>query len=227
MATPSPSFLTKKAHVLSSGTALVDSSRSKSAEVLSLCLLTPVMSSFDRQRRLIECKQYSLEEICVWQEPASGQATPGALLESSSGTNSPSNDLELGIAPQGQGARHRALQSSPRQGWWGRAQQGLFQGWQSFKGFLLSVCSSRERPLHFIKLQLPLLSGAQLPLHFVKLQLPLHMSTCNCPCTQQAATAFALRFAIALAPPQPENALALHQAAIALAPRHATALALH
>jgi len=155
----------------------VDLFHSKLCRVLSLCLLAPVMSSTDRERRLIECKQYSLEEMCVWQESASGQATQGALLDSSSSTNSPRNDLELGIAPQGQGTSRRASQSSPRQGWWGRAQQGVFQGWQSFKGFLLSVCSSRERPLHFIKLQLPLLSGAQLPLHLIKLQLSLLSGT--------------------------------------------------
>jgi len=47
------------------------------------------------------------------------------------------------------------------QGWWVRARQGLFQGWQSFKGFLLAVCSSRERPLHFIKLQMPSPTGEQ------------------------------------------------------------------
>ena len=138
------------------------------------------MSYTDRERRLNEvCKQYSLGEMCVWQEPASGQGTREALLDSSSSTNRPSNDLELGIAPQGQG--HRASLSSPRQEWWGRAQQGLFQGWQSFKGFLLSVSSSRERPLHFIKLQLPLLSGAQLPLHLINLQLPLHFTKLQLP----------------------------------------------
>ena len=93
------------------------------------------------------------------------------------------------MAPQGQGTSHRASQNSPRQGWWGRAQQRVFQGWQSFKGFLLSVCSSRERPLHFIKLQLPLLSGGQLPLllgallplHCSSLQLPLHLISRQLP----------------------------------------------
>ena len=45
------------------------------------------------------------------------------------------------------------------QGWWQQAQQGLFRGWQSVKGFLLAVCSQRERPLHFIKLQFSTASG--------------------------------------------------------------------
>ena len=34
-----------------------------------------------------------------------------------------------------------------------RARNGLFQAWQGVKGFLLAVCSAKERPLHFIKLE--------------------------------------------------------------------------
>lgn len=83
------------------------------------------------------------------------------MTDGSSRAGHLSSDLELGITSQRQETRSGAGPGSPRQGRWGRAQQGLFQGWQSFKGFLLAVCSSRERPLHFIKLQIPSPSGAQ------------------------------------------------------------------
>ena len=98
-------------------------------------------------------------KLCAMQEPSSGQATPGTMTDGSSRARHLSSDLELGIAAQRQETRSGAAPGSPRQGRWGRAQQGMFQGWQSFKGFLLAVCSSRERPLHFIKLQIPSPSG--------------------------------------------------------------------
>ena len=33
----------------------------------------------------------------------------------------------------------------------GRVRHGLFQAWQGLKGFMLAVCSAKERPLHFVK----------------------------------------------------------------------------
>lgn len=43
-----------------------------------------------------------------------------------------------------------------------RAGNALFQAWQAVKGFLLAVCSAKERPLHFIKLEFPAKKGVLL-----------------------------------------------------------------
>jgi len=153
----------------------VDLFHSKLCRVLSLCLLAPVMSSTDRERRLIECKQYSLEEMCVWQESASGQATQGALLDSSSSTNSPSNDLELGIAPQGQGTTAGHHRAAPGRGGGGGLSRGCSRGGKALRASCCQSVPPGSGPCT--------LSSCNCPCSQVR-NCPCTSSSCNCPCSQ-------------------------------------------
>lgn len=76
-------------------------------------------------------------------------------VQSATTANAPSTanlgqDLESGRSSAHSNAAPSPVEADSM---FSRGRQGLFQGWQAFKGFLLAVCSARERPLHFVKVE--------------------------------------------------------------------------
>lgn len=80
----------------------------------------------------------------------SRQQTEAVATASAPSTANHGADLESGSTSANPNASpgHAESQSTVS-----KSRQGVFQAWQAFRGFMLAVCSAKERPLHFIKVE--------------------------------------------------------------------------